>query len=131
MRQAGALAGRGPKGAKGCAGETLRFLVKNVFIESRPPVNPKVRHFWGEPPVSQGETRLGLLAATRPAIAADGKWVSNLQTRIVVGFEYGLRKRETLSCRFMPAAGRKFSEAALILKRRSDSRSVLTMPPES
>jgi hypothetical protein len=72
--------------------------------------------------------RLGRAAA---AIAADGKWVSNLQTRIVVGFEYGLRKRETLSCRFMPAAGRKFSEAALIFKRRSDSRSVLTMPPES
>jgi hypothetical protein len=72
--------------------------------------------------------RLGRAAA---AIAADGKWVLRLQTRIVVGFEYGLRKRETLSCRFMPAAGREFSEAALILKRRSDSRSVLTMPPES
>jgi hypothetical protein len=54
MSQAGALAGRGPKGAKGCVGETLRFLVKNVFIESRPPVNPKASHFWGEPPPIEG-----------------------------------------------------------------------------
>jgi len=71
-------------------GETVHFLVKNVFIESGPPVNPKASHFWGEPPASQGEIRLGLFAPARraaAAIAADGKWVSRLQPTIAVEFE--------------------------------------------
>jgi hypothetical protein len=71
-------------------GETFRFLVMNVFIESAHPSIRKPATFGANHQPDKGKSDWGFwprLGRASAAIAADGKFVSCLQPTIAVEFE--------------------------------------------